>query len=152
MKNVRKKIRKTLPKTITNQEWEALAGQPCAISKKRSTAATVDHFIPLIWGHGGDVKGNLYPLGRDLNKLKSSHNPFRWINRKEVQPLVDRKRWDGLVHSLAAENGLTVKEFTQYVHWCEKHPRTLEEIEADPRHSLEIWNEARNATTAGTSE
>ncbi|MBP1934262.1 hypothetical protein J2Z37_004281 [Ammoniphilus resinae] len=152
MKNLRKQIRKALPKNITDQEWEALACQPCVISKKRSTIATVDHFIPLIWGHGGDVKGNLYPLGRELNKLKSSHNPFRWINRKEIQPLIDRKRWDELVHALAAENGLTVKEFTQYVHWCEKHPRSFEEVEADPRPSLEIWKEAKGAATVEIPE
>ncbi|HJV46923.1 MAG TPA: hypothetical protein VJ824_14490 [Bacillota bacterium] len=141
-RDIRKKLRQALPKNINETEWKGLLTQPCTISKKQSTSITVDHFIPLIWGHGGDVWGNVYPIDRTLNGLKSSYNPFRWIKRKEVAPLVDRKRWDELIYSLAHQSGLTVKDFTQYVHWCEKNTRTLEEVLKDPRHSIEIWKEA----------
>lgn len=138
-RDIRKAMRNALPKNISDEEWQELKGHSCAISKKKSTVVTVDHFIPLIWGHGGDVKGNLFPLDRKLNELKSSHNPFRWIERREIQALVDRKRWDELVRSLAAQNNLTVREFTQFVYWCEKNTRTIEDVQADPRKSIEIW-------------
>jgi hypothetical protein len=139
--DIRKAMRCALPKNISKLNWEELASQPCAISRKKSMFVTVDHFIPLIWGHGGDVRGNLFPLDRYLNGLKSSRNPFRWINRREIQPYVDRKSWDELIHSLASQSGLTVKEFTQYVYWCERNKRTLEEVKIDPRYSVEIWRE-----------
>lgn len=109
---------------------------------------TLDHFIPLEWGHGGTYPGNVYPLEQTLNKNKSNKNPFKWIKAVRRDRALRRGQhvdtaWNQLIAYLAAENGLSVVEFKEFVLWCEQNKRTLQQVQQDNRLSLEIWKEFR---------
>ncbi len=138
-KDIRKALLNHLPCNLTKEEVYTLKQQRCAISKKNSFDVTVDHFIPISWGHGGNIKGNVYSLDQTLNRTKSSLNPFRWVKRKEVKDKINMRLWDQLIEELASQNRLTVREFTQYVNWCEENKRGLDEVKSDQRWSIEIW-------------
>ncbi|AJW69113.1 hypothetical protein PPE_05135 [Paenibacillus polymyxa E681] len=49
------------------------------------------------------------------------------------------QKWDLLVRHLAAENGLSVKEFRRFVNWCEKNKRSKDQLMVDKLTSLELW-------------
>ncbi|MFD2611119.1 hypothetical protein [Paenibacillus gansuensis] len=104
----------------------------------------MDHFIPVAWGHGGHYPGNIYFVKRELNMFKSNLNPFKWIKKVSLHKNIPLTGWDLLVRTLAEQNEVTVKEFRQYVNWCEKHKRTKEMLMSDPRPSLELWRETLN--------
>lgn len=145
-KDIRKALLYHLPCNLAEEEIQTLKQQRCAISKKNSFDVTVDHFIPINWGHGGNIKGNVYPLDQTLNRTKSSLNPFRWVKRTGVKDKINMRLWDKLIEDLAAQNGLTVREFTQYVNWCEENKRDLDEVKSDPRWSIEIWRSSEKHT------
>lgn len=140
-KDIRKAMLTHLPCNLTDEEVKTLKQQRCAISRKNSFDVTVDHFIPINWGHGGTVKGNVYPLDQALNRTKSSLNPFRWVKRVEVKEKINMRLWDKLIEELASQNGMTIREFIQYVNWCEENKRNLDEVKVDPRLSREIWSD-----------
>jgi hypothetical protein len=100
---------------------------------------TLDHFIPVAWGHGGTYIGNMYPLDRIVNKSKNRFNPFVWIEWAKDEYQIDIHKWNKLIETLAALNGLNVDEFKDFVYWCEGNKRTLEDIQANPIPSLELW-------------
>lgn len=103
---------------------------------------TLDHFIPLEWGHGGEYPGNVFFVRRDLNAVKSNLNPFRWIKKLTLRRDLDMSRWDRLLEDLAEKNGLSVKQFRLFVNWCEKNKRSMEQLMADNRASLALWKES----------
>jgi len=142
-KDSRKALLNHLPCNVTEVELQALKQHRCAISKKSSFDVTVDHFIPISWGHGGTIIGNVYPLDRTLNRTKSSMNPFRWVKRNEVKDKINMRLWDKLITDLASQNGMSVRDFTRYVNWCEENKRDLDEVKADQRLSVEIWRRER---------
>lgn len=146
--DTRKALLYHLPWNVTDGELQTLKEQRCAISHKNSFDVTVDHFIPISWGHGGNIIGNIYPLDRTLNRTKSSLNPFRWVNRQGVKEKINRRLWDELIANLASLNGVTVRDFTRYVNWCEKNKRDLNQVKNDPRLSLEIWRNDVNVCSS----
>jgi hypothetical protein len=112
----------------------------CAI-----TAAEVDidldHFIPLSWGHGGSYYENMYPLNASLNRSKNDANPFDWFESAKEERCLSQDAWDNLIRYLSSINGLTTDEYKAFVNWCYENQRTIEEIRADSRPSIEIWRE-----------
>ncbi|TJY43981.1 hypothetical protein E5161_00865 [Cohnella pontilimi] len=133
-----------LPRTLTAEQiTEAKKKAVCALTGSADDV-TLDHFIPLEWGHGGEYIGNIYFIQRKLNASKSNWNPFKWIKKLALTGHVDMKRWDQLVLSLAAQNGLNVKEFRRFVNWCEKNKRSKDQLMADNRPSLELWMKLQN--------
>ena len=139
----RKALLNYLPCNLTEEELKTLKQQRCSISHKNSFDVTVDHFIPIIWGHGGTIKGNVYPLDQTLNRTKSSMNPFRWMKRNEVKDKINMRLWDKLIADLASQNQLSVSDFTRYVNWCEENKRNIDEVKSDQRLSLEIWSDKK---------
>lgn len=113
----------------------------CCLTGETKTAH-FEHFIPLSWGHGGTYKGNLYLLSKPLNISKKDRNPFKWIEKTSFQNEIDMSKWDELVKRLACENNMTIKEFRDYVYWCEANKRTPNESKSDNRLSSEIWRES----------
>jgi hypothetical protein len=141
-KDIRKILLQQLPSDLTEEDVQKLKRQRCAISQKNSYDVTVDHFIPISWGHGGNLKGNVYPLDKTLNRTKSSMNPFRWVKRNQVKDKVNMRLWDQLIEDLADQYCLTVREFTRYVNWCEANKRDVDQVLKDQRTSIEIWRES----------
>ncbi|WP_309122055.1 hypothetical protein [Paenibacillus sp.] len=134
---------KHLPNELSNERLAEMKKHAVCALTGSATDVTLDHFIPLEWGHGGQYAGNVLFLTARLNASKSNMNPFQWINRAKLREPNLLRGWDELIRRLAAENGLGTKEFRRYVHWCEKHKRTKEQVRLDPRPSLELWREAR---------
>ncbi|MED1350592.1 hypothetical protein P4U51_30005, partial [Bacillus paranthracis] len=85
----------------------------------------LDHFIPLAWGHGGTIIENMIPLRGDLNISKNDRNPFEWIKREDIREIVDMAKWHETIEYLAKLNGMTTKEYEEYVYWCEENKRDL---------------------------
>jgi hypothetical protein len=133
---------KYLPNELSNEELSDMKrGAVCALTGATNDV-TLDHFIPLEWGHGGQYAGNVYFLVGRLNASKSNKNPFRWIHHARLREPGLLSKWEDLIRRLAAANGLSTKEFRRYVHWCEKNKRTKEQLRLDPRPSLELWRSA----------
>lgn len=139
----RKQLEKALPREFNGKLWVSIVerfGGHCALTD--SKYFTVDHFIPVAWGHGGLTISNVYPLDAELNKSKSDKNPFVWYEENRDQ--IEEERWNELVFYIAIQNDLTVEEFREYVFWCEYNKRTIEDIKADPKPSIDIWRESRS--------
>ncbi|MGE8080048.1 hypothetical protein [Peribacillus loiseleuriae] len=137
----RKKYVRALPFTLTPENWlmiERIFHNSCALSEHTSDL-NIEHFIPVVWGHGGTYVGNVYPLYWAINRSKSDTNPFVWIEREDVKSLVNLNKWNELISYLANQNDLTVDELKDFVYWCEKNKRSVEDIKKDPRPSIEIW-------------
>lgn len=127
-----------LPVPLTIFEMEKINDyyeSRCALTD--SINIVYEHFIPVSWGHGGTYKGNIYLLSNSMNLSKGDQNPFRWI--RKVEDKIIKGRWNKLVRRLAALNGLTIKEFEDYVYWCEKNKRTREDNLKDNRLSIDQW-------------
>ncbi|MFS1513431.1 hypothetical protein VQL36_13445 [Chengkuizengella sp. SCS-71B] len=101
---------------------------------------TVDHFIPVSWGHGGLTIGNVYPLDSNLNSCKRDKNPFVWF--EENREKINEERWNSLVSYIAEQNDLTVEELREFTFWCDSNKRSIEQVKADQRNSKEIWRKA----------
>jgi hypothetical protein len=117
----------TLPDSLSVTEWREIRehfDNKCAISGSENIA--IEHFIPLSWGHGGTILGNVYPLDSDLNLSKSDKNPFEWAAEQDI----DLDAWKRLVAFLAVQNGLSVDDFKAFVYWCEDNKKFS---------SIELW-------------
>ncbi|MCI3919145.1 hypothetical protein MO973_02725 [Paenibacillus sp. TRM 82003] len=136
---VRREMLRLLPATIDKDELARRKREAVCALTGAAKRVTVDHFIPLEWGHGGETEANVYFVRQDLNALKSNKNPFRWYNQLTQRSDFDAARWDRLIRELAARNGLDAREYRRYVHWCEKNKRTKEQLLADDCSSLELW-------------
>lgn len=135
----RSDILKYLPKTLTKKELNELKTKAiCELTGLKSDI-TMEHFIPLSWGHGGEYIGNIYFMNRELNSSKSNKNPFKWIQEMSHLKTIKMSKWDELIEKLALENNLSVKEFVKYVNWCGRNQRTLEQLKNDNTASLELW-------------
>jgi hypothetical protein len=148
LKDARRLARKkSLLSTIKNKEYEVLVREEfnseCAVSKERIKEITLEHFIPLSWGHGGTIKGNIYPMSASLNYSKQDENPFIWIEREDIKNSIDIQKWEKLLNYLSKCNKLTVEEFTEYVNWCYKNKRTVEEINETNVNSLNEWRKIK---------
>lgn len=105
---------------------------------------SIDHFIPIIWGHGGNIWGNLYPLCKRLNLSKKDANPFEWVLMPQIARTIYWYLWEDLINLIAKENELSVEELIEYVYWCEENKRTLENLTMDNTRSLLLWVRERD--------
>jgi hypothetical protein len=136
-----------LPNTLNAKDWEEILNDfngACALTGSTEDL-TIEHFIPLKTGHGGHVKGNVYPIRKDLNLSKSVHNPFEWISRPDVSSIVPQESWDCLIDYLAKQNDLTREEFINYTNWCFANKRRISEIPTSSKYSVNIWRDSKHA-------
>jgi hypothetical protein len=149
-KQRRKEMRQSLPNNLNAWHqgmliYNEFEGR-CQLTG--STDVHLEHFIPESWGHGGTYRGNVYPMDRSLNTSKWNRNPFDWIAEYYPHDTLITNRFWRLVKYLASQNGLTVKEFYDFVRWCDENRRTIEQVRADNKRygykkpSLELWREA----------
>ncbi|MED3182042.1 hypothetical protein P4305_18730 [Bacillus thuringiensis] len=113
-----------MPKTLKPNDVSTLLNCGCALTGDMDDIH-LDHFIPLSWGHGGTVIENMIPLNGTLNLSKSDRNPFEWIKREDIREIVDMAKWYETIEYLAKLNGMTAKEYEEYVYWCEENKRDL---------------------------
>lgn len=135
-------FRRFLPNDISYGDFQQIKdffNNKCALTGSEIT--NIEHFIPLSWGHGGTIKGNLYLLDTILNISKSNKNPFKWVLSDEAKGKVDFDKWDTLIKSLSEQNNMSTEEFKKYVYWCENNKRSVEEVKKDNRLSTEIYKE-----------
>jgi 5-methylcytosine-specific restriction endonuclease McrA len=135
----RSEISKLLPSTLSRREITKLREYAVCPLTGETEDLTMDHFIPLNWGHGGLYRGNIFFVSRKLNSSKSKENPFRWIRWLTRYEEINKKGWDALVIELAKENELTKKEFKEFVDWCEDNQRSIEQLRFDNTPSLQLW-------------
>ena len=139
----RRAMKSALPHSNSSDEWLEVVQKydnKCPVTG--SDEFDFEHFMSLNWGHGGSLKNNIYPLEHSLNIRKSTKNPFKWI--KELTPQ-QQDKYRKVIHNLAEENGLTYKEFEQFVNWCEKNKRTVEQVKADNERgltSIDLWKQS----------
>ncbi|WP_162034927.1 hypothetical protein [Chengkuizengella sediminis] len=103
---------------------------------------TVDHFIPVSWGHGGLTIRNVYPLNASLNSCKRHKNPFVWF--EENRDKIDEERWNELIFYIAVQNDLMVEELREFTFWCEANKRSIKQVKADQRDSKERFGWKRH--------
>ncbi|WP_338779544.1 hypothetical protein [Metabacillus sp. FJAT-52054] len=100
-------------------------GGHCVLS--HSERVERDHFIPISWGTGlGDVYENVVYMEKGLNISKGNRHPFIWI--KKQPHFVQRRFHNELVPMLAERNGMTAKEFEEYVTKCYEEFVNREEV------------------------
>ena len=137
----RSAMKKALPYPRNSNEWHQVLdefGGVCAITGK--SEYSLEHFIPLSWGHGGSLANNIYPMEGSLNMSKSNKHPFKWAERnlkgEQYEAFLNVARY------LAELNGMTLKEFRKFVTWCYKNQRTVEQVKADNERGLtsqDLW-------------
>lgn len=141
----RRAFKNELPNDMTAKEWnqvKAIFDNRCFLTGKLldKTNRSMEHVIPLCTGHGGHIVENVLPMDRSLNMGRKDKNILEWFNEFDAT-LEMHRRLDEAVEYLAELNGLTVDEYWQYVYYCDEFRRTIEEVEADKRPSVEIFQE-----------
>lgn len=133
----RRNMAELLLNEFTKEDWvnaRKAFGWKCAITKNTGSIS-LDHFIPVILGHGGTYLANLIPIKRSLNCSKKDRNPFIWSGK-------NGHRLEKIIKYLAKQNSLTESEYIDFVNWCFDNPRNADEVRDDRRQSIEIWREA----------
>jgi hypothetical protein len=110
----------------------------CALSQSNENL-TLDHFIPIAWGHGGSYIGNLFPLQININQSKNRQNPFEWYKWAKDELNIDEHCWIKLLEYLSSMSDLTVEQFKEFVYWCEENKRTPDDLQENEYTSLEQW-------------
>ncbi|MGD6849612.1 hypothetical protein [Rossellomorea aquimaris] len=123
----KREFRLSLNNTLTEEEEELTMRDfegKCALSGK-TEGIELDHFVPLRWteealelGIGGTTFKNTIPLHTDLNKSKSSENPFEWISKARDRHSIDDLLWSKAVDYIASKNDMTVEEYKNKVNEC----------------------------------
>lgn len=143
-RRLRREMAEALPGcALEKEEWYLLRKEfkwKCALSLSNESIS-LDHFIPVATGHGGTYSANLIPLYKNVNSSKKESHPYEWFeaNRKRLE--LPKENFDRVIDYLASANALTVDEYRAFVDWCFANPRTVDEVRADRRHSIEIWRE-----------
>ncbi|MGM7720626.1 hypothetical protein [Metabacillus sp. Hm71] len=133
----------SLPNTLTKDETKLIFdtfNNKCALTNSIEEV-TIDHFIPVIWGHGGTYKGNVYPLTKSLNMSKGAANPFEWIKKEKIHNEIDFDSWNKLIKYLATENDMSIEDFKNYTYWCENNKRSADEFLGQGKSSAELYKE-----------
>jgi len=100
-------------KQLTNAKEEQ--GNECLLGHSRSLVA--EHLIPLSWGTGlGDDYRNIVYMDKGLNSSKGNKNMFIWI--KSQPHYIQRRFYNELIPMVAQRNGMTAKEYEEYVNKC----------------------------------
>lgn len=121
----RRAIEKALDSSFTRKEVDETVkrfGDKCALTGKDWSW---DHVIPLTLGREGTTKNNMVPLNLDLNLSKNRKNIFEWFSVEKERFNLNQTKFDELIEYLAELNGMTPKEYRDYVYWCHENPREL---------------------------
>ena len=139
---VNKGRRRAIERSLPAQYKRMIEQAPIKrFASELSNESHLDHVIPLSIGHGGTISSNLVYMPAELNISKSNRNIFEWFNKEKERFNLDQNEFDEVITHLAYQNGLTPSEYREFVDWCHENPRTLNEVKADKRHSIEIWRE-----------
>ncbi|MFD0085088.1 hypothetical protein [Priestia megaterium] len=107
-----------LPSTMTLEQHKQAKqeqGYKCLLS--HSKEVEVEHLIPLSWGTGlGDDYRNVVYMDKSLNSSKRNKNVFIWI--KSQPHYIQRRFYNELIPLVAERNGMTAKEYEEYVNKC----------------------------------
>ncbi|MFK4417092.1 hypothetical protein ABH961_005681 [Bacillus sp. RC251] len=118
-KQIRRARKNALPDTLTPEQIEKITtyfNGACALTG--STDYELDHFIAITTGHGGTTFKNMIPLSRTLNASKNNKNPFEWFEDNKCRFKLDDNKFFSLIDYLANINGMSMKEFRDYVYKC----------------------------------
>lgn len=118
-KQIRRARKNALPDTLTPEQIEKITTRfkgACALTG--STDYELDHFIAITTGHGGTTFENMIPLSRALNASKNNKNPFEWFENNKHRFGLDDSKFFSLIDYLANINGMSTKEFHDYVYKC----------------------------------
>lgn len=115
----RRAKKRNLPNTLTGEQMTLMLQQQnnkCVISGK-SDNLELEHFIPISWGVGGTTYENCYYLTKSLNRSKGNKNPFEWIQTQSEE--YQKQFYNVLVPLMASKNGMTTKDYEEYIYHCE---------------------------------
>ena len=124
-----------LPDTLTDVQIIAeneFYGYRCPLTGKTENLS-IEHIIPISWGHGGTTLENCYPMNINTNSSKQDANIFEWLQRK-TKSFYDRSEydvfnfWETVIKRKAAQHEMTIVEFIAYVYFCDKNRKSEEEI------------------------
>lgn len=124
----RRARKKYLPDTLTYAEYTKTLthfGNACALTG-RTDNLEQEHAIPQSIG-GGFTFENIYPMTKSLNCSKFNYNIFEWFEANRQRFNLSQERFDRLIEWLGKANGMTVKEYRDYVYWCHANPRNINE-------------------------
>ena len=116
--NYRAKER-NLPATLTLEDYEKALNEQSRVClfSHQSDNLSMEHLIPLSWGIGlGNSYKNIVFMDEWLNKSKGNQHPFKWI--KCQSRYIQKRFYNVLIPMLAERNGMTTKEFEEYVDYC----------------------------------
>lgn len=130
----RRALENALPNTLTTDCVLYLTRE--GIANFGDSKNHLDHWIPLSTGHGGSYFENMVSLPETWNTSKGSKNPYEWAldTAKQDDPVFIK-----ISTELAKRNGLTEREFKDFVYWCFENKRSIHDVERDRRYSIEIW-------------
>lgn len=134
-------------RNLPSEDISSISFEKCELTGDTSNVH-IEHFIPLNWGHGGTIPGNVYAMEGTANISKGNRNPFSWFESHDERFGITSASWSGLIEELASRNGITAEEFESFVYWCEANKRKLEQIKADNERygyivdSLTLYREA----------
>ena len=140
----RREMVEALPMSFGKEAWVLKMSEyswRCSFSSEIGKLA-MDHVIPVATGHGGTYEANLIPLEKSVNSSKNDSNIFEWFGATRQRFEISQELFDQTIGRLASANALTEDEYCEFVYWCHENKRTVDEIKADQRHSVEIWREA----------
>lgn len=130
---------KKLPYSLTREDWVSIKdifNHRCTLTNSENI--TIEHFIPLSVGHGGTIHQNCYPMDAALNYSKNSRNPFEWSQEQINKGSFTKEKWESLVSYLAKINNMSTTEYEEYVKWCFKNKRSVDDI-TEEVFSVELW-------------
>lgn len=117
MNQARYRARKAeLPNDLTSEQVLALHewfGGSCAFCD--NPAEHLDHFIPIVSGHGGTTIENMIPLCSEMNLSKGGKNPYVWRSTLDADA---QKRFDDVVAYIAEINDLEPEGYEAHVNSC----------------------------------
>lgn len=105
----------SLPDTLTSEQAKLL-GDKCILTG--SSDIHLDHVIPLSTGYGGTTYENIIPLKAELNRSKHDRNIFEWALQNHRQLGFTMSKFNQAITEVASRNGMTLKEYREYVYKC----------------------------------
>ncbi|MGG0741304.1 HNH endonuclease [Niallia taxi] len=141
----RRAILKELPHSLTIQEWKNIKqrfNNCCFLTGKVliESKLSIEHVIPIATGHGGHIKENVLPLDISLNMARKDKNIFEWFYTLDANEDMKR-RFSEAIDYLAFMNEMSVKEYKEFVYYCDRFRRTVEEVKVTERTSRELFEE-----------
>lgn len=143
-KNQRRRARLlSLEDSLSTKQWSSIIetfGDECCLTDSKDIV--LEHVVPIGWGHGGTMVGNVVPMDATWNLAKRDKNLIDFIFAEVHAGMFDDSKINFLLDYLAKANGLSVDNYLDFIYWCEDNKRTIEEAMNDRRPSVELYKEA----------